>query len=63
MSRLSSLNREMARCMPRLISFAIALSCCTARDTSENFIMKISCPQWDSIPDVSAYKTCYPFRD
>ena len=45
-----SLNRVLARCMPRLISFEIALPWCAARETSENFKMKNSCPQWDSIP-------------
>ena len=29
------LNIAFARCMPRLISFALALSSCTARKTSE----------------------------
>ena len=43
-------NRVLARCMSRLISFAIALSCCAARERSEIFKMKNSCPQWDSIP-------------
>ena len=46
----SSENRVLARCMSRLISFAIALSCCAARERSEIFKMKNSCPQWDSIP-------------
>ena len=32
-------NRVLARCMPRLISFAIALSCYAARERSENFKM------------------------
>ena len=33
-------NRVLTRCMPRLISFAIALSRCAVRETSENFKMK-----------------------
>ena len=43
--------------MPRLISFATALSRCAARKTSENFKMKNSCPQWDSIPGPFARQT------
>ena len=42
-------NRVLARCMSRLISFAISLSCYAARETSENFKMKNSCPWWESI--------------
>ena len=50
-------NRVLARCMPRLISFAIALSRCVVRETSENFKMKNSCPLWDSISGPLARQT------
>ena len=43
--------------MPRLISFAIALSRCAARERSENFKMKNSCPWWDSISGPHARQT------
>ena len=50
-------NRVLARCMPRLISFAIALSRFAAHETSENFKMKKSCPWWDSISGPLARQT------
>ena len=43
--------------MPRLISFAIALSRCAERERSENFKMKNSCPWWDSISGPLARQT------
>ena len=54
---LPSENRVLARCMPRLISFASALSRCAAFETSENFKMKNSCPWWDSISGPLARQT------
>ena len=50
-------NRVLARCMSRMITFEIALSCCAARERSENFKMKNSCPQWDSISGPLARQT------
>ena len=50
-------NRVLARCMSRLISFAIALSCCAARERSEIFKMKYSSPLWDSISGPLARQT------
>ena len=43
--------------MSRLISFAIALSRCAARETTENFKMKNSCLSWDSISGPLARQT------
>ena len=50
-------NRVLAWCMPRLISFAIALSRCAARERSENFKMKKSCSRWYSISGPLARQT------
>ena len=40
----------MARFISHLISFVLAEPSCGARKESENYKMKNSCPEWDSIP-------------